>query len=124
MAKYTWLNYLGIIFGCLVLVGAGFYFGYKSRQIQLDRPVANNTVSAEPGATTTKIVAKEIPGIFWIKPGMTPSCPKDYEIKGRFDNVANVYYTPESKTYGRIKPDICFATEETARDTAGFIKRF
>jgi hypothetical protein len=35
-----------------------------------------------------------------------------------------LYYTKTYKSYEKTKPDICFASEEFARDIAGFIKKF
>ncbi len=62
--------------------------------------------------------------VVWIKVGDEPTCPQTHRIKGKFDNTVNVYYTLDNKSYNRVIPHICFSSEEFARDTAGFIKKF
>ena len=81
-----------------------------------------NSAQANSSSNTSSLKATS--GVFWIKSGQQPVCTNDYPVKGKFDAPASFYYTRESKTYDRVKPDICFASEEVARDVAGFIRKF
>ena len=110
-----------------LLCGAGYYFGYKTKMTQLEADYTKNLLAKEEelkNRKEEKIVVKEVTGVQWIKPNQQPSCDKDHDIKGKFSGPSGQYYTKTYKTYGKIIPEICFATEEFARDTAGFIKKF
>jgi hypothetical protein len=121
---------LSAILLALLVGGSGFYFGFKTNF------KTNESVNAENNSKTIQkpvveatnkvveqIVTKEVLGVQWIKPNQSPTCDKDHPIKGKFSKT-NYYYTKSAKTYDRVSPDICFTTEEFARDTAGFIKKF
>ena len=124
------LNYLGMIFlGVLLFVG-GFYFGYKYN--------AGKTVSTTSGivagvedikksadsVTNVQVQAKEVEGLLWIKAGEEPICPNTHPIKGKVDGTIGYYYNKTNKSYDRVKPIVCFATEEYAEKSAGFVKKF
>lgn len=122
----------GLVVLGLILFVAGFYFGYKtmSSSAGIGNPFGpNNSSGAITAANSSstqevKIEAKDVPGVYWIKAGESPVCPPEYPIKGRFDNSANVFYTKDSKMYNRVSPDICFATEDFAQNSAGFVRKF
>lgn len=129
------LNYLGYFLLAVILFGAGFYFGYKNATANVvaksdsttkavDNVAKAITESTQPSSGSNSSPIKPTTGVFWIKAGQQPVCSNEYPIKGKFDAPASFYYTKESKTYDRVKPDICFATEEVARDVAGFIRKF
>jgi len=121
----NWLNYLGLIFLAIVLFSSGFYFGFKNSSAkQSESQVEKNIAETKSDSVTELIKAKDVDGVFWIKPGQEPICPKEYSIKGTFNDSGGNFYTKTNPRYDRIKPDICFATEDFARDKTGFIKKF
>lgn len=105
---------------------AGFYFGYRVRDNQATSP----EVVAAGGIFETNLESRSsIPilpteGVSWIKSGQNPVCPSTHPIKGTFQSDGGTFYTKDNKTYDRVKPDICFATLEFARDQAGFVQKF
>ena len=119
---------MGIIFLAVIVFASGFYFGFKTQQnsnntdnLNLESTKLSNTSGK---MENSNVISKEVEAIFWIKPSQEPVCPNTHPIKGTFGvSVAN-YYTPDSKNYKRINPDICFTNETYARDQAGFIKKF
>ncbi len=118
---------LANVFVVTVSLGSGYYFGYKTSQGSIN----SNSLKSISGQSSTSqssvqisIVAKEVVGVQWIKPNQEPRCDKDYKIKGKFNSQTNYYYTPTHKNYEKIKPEICFASEEFAKDSAGFIKKY
>ncbi len=122
-----WLNYLGLIMLAGLLFGFGFYFGFKSSSANNNGKISglSKELNSSSGTKITENVkVKEVEGLFWIKPNESPVCPSDYPIKGVFKTDSNYYYTKESKMYDRVKPDICFANEEIAKNNAGFLKKF
>ena len=128
------LNYLGYLLTAFVLFGAGFYFGFKNASVvastksdstnEAVKNIAGAIASSVNRSSNSSASINTISGVFWIKSGQTPICASDYSVKGKFDAPASFYYTKESKTYDRVKPDICFASEEIARDVAGFIRKY
>lgn len=124
---------LSMVLMAILIGGSGFYFGFKTGSKPLNslsqskdsKPYPENLDKTliETEKPTEKIISKEVPGVQWIKANQAPTCDKDYPVKGKF-NKTNQYYTKSAKTYGRKVPDIYFATEEFARDNAGFIKKF
>jgi hypothetical protein len=122
-------NILAIILVCGFFVFIGFYFGYKSAKSQVELTASKDEIgkiaqNLNSSTTNEKIVAKEIPGVFWIKSNQEPICPKEYPIKGTFNSNGGNYVLKSYKNYDKTRPDICFATEEFARDSVGFIKKF
>lgn len=121
---------LAVIFLVCVCAGIGFYFGSKITGNKINELKKQHTtelakVQEETDKKTTEnIVVKEVTGVQWIRPNQEPICDKDHPIKGVSKSGPDTYYTKTYKTYEKIKPEICFATEEIARDTAGFIKKF
>ncbi|MEM1312604.1 MAG: hypothetical protein AAGF07_04030 [Patescibacteria group bacterium] len=119
------INIIGTVSLIVIIFVVGFYFGYKNAtasQANLNGiPV---TTASDTPNNKQEIKALEVLGVQWIKIGQEPVCESNYPIKGTFaDNFGN-YYTPENSRYKRIKADICFANEEYARDTAGFVKKY
>lgn len=117
------LNYSGIVFIFVCLFGAGFYFGYKAgilkgrEGISMQNQMSRNSIDVE------EVEAKNVDGVMFIKLGEQPICPESHPIKGKIDNDTRFYYTKENKTFDRVKPQLCFATEEFAKNI-GFSKRF
>jgi hypothetical protein len=122
-------NILAIILVCGFFVFVGFYFGYKSAKSQVELTASKDDIgkiaetinSANPNE---KLIAKDVPGVFWIKSNQEPICPKEYPVKGTFNSNGGNYVIKSYKNYDKTRPDICFATEEFARDVVGFIKKF
>jgi hypothetical protein len=124
MLKNKWINYAGVAFLVIVIFIIGFYFGYKNAKSNQTGTTIINTSDNSAATVSTQIQALQVDGVMWIKAGQDPVCPQSHPVKGTFsDNFGN-YYTKDNTRYDRIKPDICFATEDYARDTAGFIKKF
>jgi hypothetical protein len=123
-----WLNYIGLLILAIVVFAVGFYFGteYTSDSQQKNNHTINSDDFDRAAETIEKkeVVALEVEGVYWIKAGEEPICPEDHPIKGKFDPTANVFYTKENKSYNRVKPHVCFATEEFAETKAGFIKKY
>jgi hypothetical protein len=124
------LNYFGYGFLVILLFLGGFYFGYKNRDSQINKDSSEQIIIQTPDLSSSNskeensILAKNPDGVFWIKAGQEPICPKEFPIKGRYKDNSQIFYTPESKTYNRVKPDLCFANEDFALKVAGFIKQF
>jgi hypothetical protein len=143
--KHNVTNLLAMLSLVCLSAGLGFYFGNKissnkteetkkqyitqiagldeqisKQKIELEKQIGNNHDSN----STSKNLTKELFGVFWIKVNQEPICPASYTVKGTFKAEGGTYYTADYKSYTRIKPDICFVSEEFARDTAGFIKKF
>ena len=105
---------------------AGFYFGYRVRDNQQSNPEAAALgVSIDSSnVSKTPIATLPVEGVFWIKSGQNPVCPPTHPIKGTFQSDGGSFYTTTNKTYERIKPDICFASLEFAKDQVGFVQKF
>lgn len=122
------LEKVGFVFLAIILFGFGFYLGQKykpaySKTSNIANSETNKTDNKSPNIPDT-LIGKEIPEIFWIKTGSEPVCPENYPIKGRLTDGQKLYYLPETKSAGRVKPDICFLNEEYAKNKAGFIRKF
>ena len=119
------INIASIVTTLGLIFSLGGYFGY--RYSQSSNPSLNkNTLSdlEAKQSETVKIVAKEVIGIQFIKANQDRKCDENHIVKGTYNSDNGNYYVKSNKNYDRIKPDICFATEEFARDTAGFLKKF
>lgn len=116
------INISGYVLILLVIFGLGVFFGYKYQES--NKKESGTAVIVTSSSSSASTVVKTVEGVYWIKVGQEPICPKDYTIKGTFDANSGNYYTKENKRYDTIKADICFASEEFARDTAGFVKKF
>ena len=119
-----WARFSGLLVLCVILAGIGFYFGYKTREAQAVDLVDSGVSTAAKEIEKKEIKALEVEGVFWILPNKDPLCPETHPVKGTFSSNSGNFYTKDNKTYERVKPDICFATEDFARDKAGFIKKF
>jgi hypothetical protein len=120
---------LANVFVVVISLGSGYYFGYKTSQsstVNVDsaKSIRISSTSSQISSQSINIVTKEVVGVQWIKPNQEPRCDKDHKIKGKFNSQANYYYTPTYKTYDKLNPEICFANEEFAKDSAGFIKKY
>ena len=120
------LNYSGLVFLVCLLFTVGFYFGYKNAEARLNIQTVNQGFQSDVSAETIdkEIIAESVPGVYWIKPGEEPICPNTHPVKGTYNDNNGNFYTKENSRYDRIKPDICFATEEYAKNESGYIKKF
>ncbi len=129
MNKNEILNYIGIFCLFSVFFVSGFYFGYKSSSSKQSgitattdeiRAIADKVDNQE----VTKVNVLDTPGVFWIKVGEPPICPQTHPIKGKFDSSVNIYYLQDHQSYDNVKAHICFVDENTAKEQAGFIRRY
>jgi hypothetical protein len=131
------LQKLNIIISVALFFGAilvGFLVGSRMKEIEIrdkfyvvdkNSKFGTGTENADKTNTeTVKIEAKAVDGVKFIKPNEKKECGENYSIKGTFNADNGNYYTKTNKSYDRIKPDICFATEDFAQGVAGFIKKF
>ena len=100
------------------LLGAGFWLG--ARWNQAKEPI----VIIEEADAAVQVEAQEVPGVYWIPIGEAPICPETHPIKGKLGSDAPVFYTKANDWYDRIKPQLCFASEEYARNEAGFLQKY
>ena len=129
-----YLQTAGYVLLGLILFGGGFYFGAKvtgAKQVeQADYDTAIQQValtSVVEDAVTNQLpvqAAESVPGVYWLPVNQPPVCPETHPLKGKFDSSVNVYYTPENKSYDRVKPHLCLSDENYAQNEAGFIKKF
>ena len=121
------LKYFGFTLFFCVLFGAGFYFGFKTSQAQQSTLTATKydiKALADSNQKQENIVSKEVEGVYWILPSQDPVCPETHKIKAKFSTSNNgVYYSPENKSYTKVQPQLCLATEDFAKKN-GFIKKF
>jgi hypothetical protein len=124
--KQKIINILASIFITLVLIGSGGVLGYKMKEKDLSDNKKVTTTSTEENKPLIEkqIQTIPVPAVKFIKINEPHICPAEFTVKGTFNSDNGNYYTKENKNYERIKPDICFASEEFARDSAGFIKKF
>lgn len=116
---FSWFCAILLIFGC------GFYLGHRIAENQVAVRSKIESSSSLETSKATSLEIKKVDGIYFFKLNAADhNCPSEYKIKGTFNPDGGNYYIESNKNYGRIKPDICFATEEVARDTAGFIKKY
>jgi hypothetical protein len=121
--KLSNLNQILATFFIIVMsAGCGYYFGFKTSAN--NKASVPREISIQSSSVQINIISKEVIGVQWIKPNQEPKCDKDHKVKGKFNQQINYYYSPEYKNYERITPEICFSTEDFARDSAGFIKKF
>lgn len=124
------LNYLGIITLVIVVFSSGFYFGYKnseSKKLSTFNGISNqsakiSTIDSPSSSQSSSVLP--VTEVFWIKPDADRVCPPEYPVKGTFQPDLGNYYTKDNSRYDRVKPDICFVTEDFAQKKAGFIKKF
>ncbi|MBC7472000.1 MAG: hypothetical protein H7196_01915 [candidate division SR1 bacterium] len=122
------LKYFGFFFVFCILFGSGFYFGFKTSQSQVTNLTATKSdikaLADSSLSSQDKIVTKEVEGVFWITPGQKPDCPETHKIKAKFNNTnSGIFYSPDNKNYAKVTPQLCFATEEFARNK-GFLKKY
>lgn len=119
-----WLNWLGIGLLAIAVFAAGFYYGFRYHQANARSVDLTGVQSVAESLVHTETVAKEVEGVFWIRPNQDPVCPEDHPIKVKFDSGVCFYYTKDNKAYGRVKPHVCLATEQFAQQQVGCIKKF
>jgi hypothetical protein len=132
MSLKNLINYLGVIFVCVIIFAFGFYFGYKNSESKntLKQTTGSTSIvksssnSSQSSTSTTQPEIIQTSEVFWIKPGQDKICPSDHPIKGTFQPDMGNYYTKDNPRYDRTKPDICFSNENYAQNQAGFIKKF
>jgi hypothetical protein len=113
--------------GALVVVFVlGGYFGYRiqesqnfSRVAQLQSEVII-AQSQESDNSSEEIIPIEVPEVYWLSQGGESQCPQSHPIKAKFTSTGNVAYTPENKSYKRVRAHICLINAEFATDSAGF----
>jgi hypothetical protein len=118
MPRKDWILTLGLIILGGGLFGLGFFLGYKTVK------PATGEVKGAQVVVEKKVDAQAVPGVFWIKAGGQPVCPDSHPIKGKFDNYTGYFYATDYKTYDKIKPVLCFASEEYAAKEGGFLKKY
>jgi trigger factor len=69
-------------------------------------PISQGADAGEALSVTTEA------GTGWINGDGSADCPEGYPVKGNGDSM--IYHTPESSSYTRTIPEICFATAEDA----------
>jgi hypothetical protein len=125
------LRYFGWSLLFMLLFGGGFYFGYKTSSAQTNEKSfslleAQAQGKADAVALTQQssaVTPKEVDGVQWIIPGQKPECDTNHTIKGKFDKNTNYFYAPGHKSWEKVIPQICFATEDFAQ-SKGFLKKF
>jgi hypothetical protein len=108
-----------LLLGVLLVIafGFGFWFGAKQQKV-----VSSTSGGTAQSRAEKAVIAQPVPGVFWIAPG-SGACPDDHPIKAKIDGTIGFYYLPDNKSYDRVKPVFCFATEAYAKESAGFIKK-
>lgn len=119
MSRKEWLTTVAVVLLGGGLFGVGFWLGMK-----IQTPGVTSKSVSVATVIDKKVEALAVPGVVWIKAGEEPKCPSTHPIKGRFDTYTGYYYMPDYKTYDKIKPVVCFATEDFAAKTAGFLKKY
>jgi hypothetical protein len=109
-----WATYA---FYITILFTAGFWMGLKW---QTKQPVSV-IVNEKPSQPLEVLKVNEV---FWIQAGQPPTCPATHPVKAKLGTDSPVFYTPDNARYEKIKPQLCFANEETASNVAGFIKKY
>jgi hypothetical protein len=119
-------NLLAVGLIALICAGLGYYFGTKvaTRELQEKQKEQIAIVAQNVEKKSETVVAKEVTGVQWFKPNEDPKCDDSHPIKGVFRSGDGIYYARDYKKYETTKPDLCFATEEYARDNAGLRKKF
>lgn len=118
MNRNNWLLTIGLVVGGLCLFGVGFFVGTKIQQSPEQAVLGAQTVVEK------KIEVLSVPGVYWIKAGEAPVCPESHPIKGKFDSYTGYFYARDHKGYDKIKPLLCFVSEEYATKEAGFLKKY
>lgn len=131
MKKTPIYSILLVVFIAIIFFAVGFFFGYKTKVNNGSTDTATTATSSPANSassissTASTTLTNTTTDVFWIKVGTNPVCPDTHPIKGKFDSsTAKFYYTTDNKNYDRVRPDICFTTENFAKDTAGFVKKF
>lgn len=133
MKNFSIYTSLALLVIAILFFGVGFFFGFKtkvdtsSNEAVIASSSASSSSTSSIATTTTSPATNNtsITDVFWIRVGTNPVCPETHPIKGKFDSsTAKFYYATDNKSYDRVRPDICFTTENFAKDVAGFVKKF
>jgi hypothetical protein len=116
-----YINFFTIIILFAITIACGFLFGYKYREGQISKEIPIIHIDKPKD---TSIEAKIVDGVQFIKANNPKVCDSVHPIKGTFNNDGGNFYNQSNKQYDRIKPDICFASEDFALNVAGFIKKY
>ena len=113
------ISWFGFVAVGVLLFSIGFWFGFK-----YEKPTQGTAGEVNVVAQQKNITALDIPGTYWIKSGEKPVCPENYDIKGKYDGTTGYYYMRDNKNYDKTRPLVCFATEDVAKNVAGFIRKY
>jgi hypothetical protein len=117
----SWIWFLASL-SCAIIFLIGYFFGFNMKSSDL---AFQNNTSQEFNEPTIELKALPVPAVKFFLVNEDRICESEkYPIKGTFSTDQGYFYTKAHKNYDKIKPDICFATEEFAKDSAGFIKKF
>lgn len=127
--KHSWKDILLTIFGFGIVFIVGGYFGYRVQEVKNLDTVTDlqaQIVTAELKANekpAPNITSLEVPEIHWADQGGESDCPSTHKYKGKITSTGNVVYSPENKTYRRIRANVCFVSLEYATKEAGFFEK-
>jgi hypothetical protein len=117
----------------VTLCGFSFFLGYKFQSFRVksegqDQLIISTLKEIEQDSNdinkaNINTQALDISNVYWLAIDAQPVCPDTHIIKGKAGQV-NYYYTPDNTFYNRVKPNICFSSEEYAKDIAKFIKKY
>lgn len=116
---------LGLITFGIIILGIGFYFGYKvsdNARTQDFISLQSKKVEQE-SKEQTQYIAKEVPEVYFVAGGGEPECPESHPIKGKLSSTGNIFYAKDHKTYKRVIAEICFNNPEFAKNTAKFTQK-
>jgi hypothetical protein len=105
-------------------IGIGFFFGQKYKGSQNPNTATPEEIAkiAKTSKEEIKIIEKTVPEVYFFKLDENRICPKEYVIKAKFGTDTPVFYTSQNKLYGRVKPELCFASKEKAIEK-GFVEK-
>ena len=98
----------------------------KANEVLAQETFISNTPSvpaSQPTPESSNSQKQTLSNVFWIRPGVPPNCPPSHQIKAKVDTDSLLYYMPDSKSYGRGRPHLCFDSEQSAINE-GFIRKF
>ena len=120
------LSTLGYVLVAFVLVFAGYWLGSKNTEARAikEKEQAVAEVIEQNKTKPPEVKALEVVGVHWLKLNELPQCPSTHPVKGKVNSDGGIYYSTDHKNWGKIKPQLCFANEEYARDKAFFEKKY
>jgi hypothetical protein len=122
MKKEDFFGLLGLITFGIIILGIGFYFGYKVSNNSKNQDLI--TLQAQQIEKEVKqpveYITKEVPEVYFVAGGGEPNCPESHPIKGKFSSTGNIFYTEDHKSYKRVIAEICFNNLDYAKNIAKF----